>query len=99
MLAEQRLSAVAVSMYTKEIRPTIEQALRLLDGDSSKLLCAIASDADKTTEIYLRNIETARKFHPMGQVTWYSDEVLNDIAALKVGPYHDAVTSPFATKN
>ena len=92
------LIGVAVSMYIKEIRPTIEQALRLLDGDSSKLICAIAADADKTTEIYLANIEMARKYHSMGQATWYSDAVLDDIAALQAGPYHDAVTSPFAPK-
>jgi hypothetical protein len=92
------LQAVAVSMYVKEIRPVLEQSLPLLDGDSSRLLCAIAADADKTTATYLHNIETARKFHTMGQITWYSDDAIDDLAALKRGPYHDAVTGPFVPK-
>ena len=94
-MSRKLLSAVAVSMYVKDIRQTIDDALPLLGDDSSRLLCAIACDSDKTIEIYLRNIETARKYHAMGQVTWYSDAVLDDLAALKAGPYQNAVCQSF----
>ena len=77
-------------------RTACPSALRLLGGDSSRLICAISAEGDKGGDAYLKNINTARSFHAMGQATWYSDEVMDEIKALKRGPYREAAQAPFS---
>jgi uncharacterized lipoprotein YddW (UPF0748 family) len=89
------LNAVAVSMYGKEIEPTARKAIEILHNNPSQLICAIAADSDKSTQIYLRNVNVARSLTTLGQITWYSDEVLDDLPELKAGPYATPATMPF----
>ena len=68
--------------------------LPLLGKDSSRLICAISAESEKGGDALLRNINTARSYHAMGQSAWYSDEVMDEMAALKKGPYAEPAQSP-----
>jgi hypothetical protein len=95
-MRDRLLNAVAVSMYEKDIRPVIDDALPLLNGDSSRLICAISAEKENGGDAYLRNINTARSFHALGQITWYSDEALDEVNGLRRGPYHEPAQAPFS---
>ncbi len=90
------LDAVAVSMYGTDIEPSAKQALKLLGGRKTKLMCAISSE--RPTKIYLANINVARGFTPTGQCTWWLDSTLDDLDGLKAGPYSEAAADPFGVK-
>lgn len=88
------VSAVSVSMYGQEIESSARRALELLGGDSKKMICAI--NAAHPGAVYLRNIQTSRGYQPLGQDTWYSGDIIDDVPSLAVGPYARPARSPFA---
>lgn len=89
------VSFVAVSMYGSEIEQPMRSALQLLDGRNDKLAAAVS--CGHASPVYLRNIELSRKFQPVGQITWYSGDMIDDIAGLRNGPYGRTAAWPFAS--
>jgi len=85
------LDAIAVSMYEPDIDPAARRAIELLCG-SSRLICAINAEHDSA--IYLSNVEKTRSITRLGQYTWYTGTVMDDIEGLKSGPYAKPATSP-----
>ena len=91
-IKEGLVDALAVSMYGADIGPAAKAALARLDGDPSKMMCALS--AGHESAIYLTNIEEARKVGGLGQCTWYLGDVLDDLEGLKSGPYAKPAASP-----
>lgn len=87
------VDAVAVSMYGADIRPAAERALELLEGKREKLMCALNADLPNK-DVYLANIEVARGYRTLGQVTWYLDPMLKTVGGLKAGPYAKEAETP-----
>ncbi len=89
---ERLLDGIAVSMYGRHISESARKAVTILDRDKDLLIAAISCDVPT----YVANIEKARSYAPMGQITWYSGEVMDDLEALAQGPYAKPARSPFA---
>lgn len=79
------VDAVAVSMYGQDIGNDLEQALRLLDNRSGRLICALAA-AQPSADL-LANIELARRRNTLGQFIWHLGDLRDDVEALAAGPY------------
>jgi len=79
------LDGIAVSMYGADIRPSALRAGQLLGKDAGKLICAISCEQESAA--YLRNIEAARAFRPLGQYTWHLGAIDDDFGGLRAGPY------------
>jgi uncharacterized lipoprotein YddW (UPF0748 family) len=85
-MAEGLLDQIAVSMYGADITKPANAAIKLLGGDTSKLLAAI--NAEHATSDLTTNIEQSRRMGMQGQYVWYSGTVDDaDAEALKAGPY------------
>lgn len=83
------LDRIYVSMYGADITDAANKAVKLLDGDKSRLYAAI--NAEQTTENLLTNIELSRQMGLKGQGVWYSGAIDEaDAKALKAGPYAEA---------
>jgi hypothetical protein len=93
-MREGLLDAVAVSMYSAEILPTMQRALELLGGDRSRLIAALS--CGQQTDVYLSNIELARRQGLLGHFTWHFGDLLDDIQPLRHGPHQAPATSPVA---
>lgn len=93
-MKEGLLDAIAVSMYGADIRRDAQRALQILGPASSRLLCAISCEVP--TAAYLTNIEEARKVTKLGQITWYSGAVTDDLEQLRSGPYAKPARPPLA---
>jgi uncharacterized lipoprotein YddW (UPF0748 family) len=77
---------VAVSMYGADITKAADRALELLGGDRSKLICAI--NAELKPDVFLGNVDVARRYTQQGQFTWFAGAVDDaDAKALGEGPY------------
>ncbi|MGC8842066.1 MAG: glycoside hydrolase family 10 protein [Candidatus Sumerlaeaceae bacterium] len=91
---ERLLDAIAVSMYGRSIVADAERAVKILGNDKDVLLAAISCEVPSSA--YLENIEKARRYAPLGQITWYSGQVDDDLEGLLSGPYAKPARSPFA---
>lgn len=91
------LDAIAVSMYSADIKPAADKALaRLGDAGKSRLICALSAD-NIATPIYAANIQLAREISPIGQYTWFLGQLDDaDFDALQAGPYAQPATDPLA---
>jgi uncharacterized lipoprotein YddW (UPF0748 family) len=87
------LDAIAVSMYGRNIVPDAEQAVRIFGSSKDLLVAAISCEVP--SQIYLENIEKARRYAPLGQITWYSGQVDDDLEGLREGPYAKPAKIPF----
>ena len=85
---EGLLDAIAVSMYSADIRPAADKALaRLGESGKSRLICALSAD-NILTPVYAANIQAAREVSPLGQYTWFLGQLDDaDFDALEKGPY------------
>jgi uncharacterized lipoprotein YddW (UPF0748 family) len=90
------LDAIAVSMYGQNIVPPAERAVKILGPDRDILVAAISCEV--STSAYVSNIEKARQYSKLGQITWYSGKVEDDLEALRNGPYARPARSPFQKK-
>lgn len=86
------LDGLAVSVYGADIEPAAKRAIELL-GDKRDLLIA-ALNAGQKTDVFVGNVEIAREYSRLGQFTWYVGDVLDDIEALRSGPYAKPSRSP-----
>lgn len=91
------LDVIGVSMYGDDIRPAAEKARALLGSKSGRLAAAINAGLPNS-DFLLRNIGWARQLAPKGQFTWYGVSVMDDLDALKAGPYLQPSQWPVSEK-
>jgi uncharacterized lipoprotein YddW (UPF0748 family) len=93
--AKQRLlDGVAVSMYGKDIAPAAQKSAQILGDRKDLLLAAISAEVPT----YVDNVQKARSYAPLGQITWYAGQVEDDLERLATGPYAKPARSPFARR-
>lgn len=85
------LDGIAVSMYGRNIVPDAERAVAILGGNRDLLLAAISCEVNT----YVENVEKARQYAPLGQITWYAGQVDDDLEGLRTGPYSKPARIPF----
>lgn len=86
------VDGLAVSMYGADIEPAAQRALELLGEKRGLLICAL--NAGQESELFVGNIEIARRYSKLGQFSWYAGDVLDDADALRAGPYARPARSP-----
>jgi uncharacterized lipoprotein YddW (UPF0748 family) len=86
------LEGIAVSMYGANIESAAARARELLGPRQAKLIGAIS--AGQAKEVYLSNIQRTRQLGMMGQYSWHFGDLMDDLEALKVGPYAKPARSP-----
>lgn len=79
------VEGLAVSMYGADIEPAARRAVELL-GDKRGVLIG-ALNAGQKTDVFVGNVEIARRYAPLGQFTWYVGDVIDDVDGLRAGPY------------
>jgi len=96
-MQEGLLDAVAVSMYSADVLPAMQRAIELLGGDRSRLIAALS--CAQQTDVYLSNIELARRHGLPGHFTWHFGDLLDDIQPLRHGPHQAPAKSPFQSRD